>query len=189
MVNASLQRTILLIYFLYMVDMLVFKFLWATFCPYTEASVNIVGWCGFADISENIGIRFHHDDGTLGILTPHRQSVEIERHDLCRHQSLLPSHRRMQNMWEDEWQIIGVQWMRCSFWRNCKRTMESMQTLAHTAGPTWTTWPKSMSLSSSGLETQRSETQHSAERILFYTCVSVLDENICFSFVDFFLFL
>ena len=87
--------------------MLVFKFLWATFCPYTEASVNIVGWCGFADISENIGIRFHHDDGKLAFLAPHRQSVAIERHDLCRHQSLLPSLLRMQNMWEDGWQIIG----------------------------------------------------------------------------------
>ena len=54
----------------------VFKFLWAPFCPYTEASVNIVGWCGFADVSENIGIRFHHDDGTLGILAPHRQGLE-----------------------------------------------------------------------------------------------------------------
>ena len=46
-----------------------------------------------------------------------------------------------------------------------------------------------MSLSSSGLETQRSETQHLAERILFHTCVSVLDENICLFFVDCFLFL
>ena len=34
---------ILLIYFVYMVDMRVFKFLCATFCPYTEASVHIVG--------------------------------------------------------------------------------------------------------------------------------------------------
>jgi len=106
-----------LIYFLYMVDMLVFKFLWAMFCPYTEASVNIVG---FADFWKNIKIRFHHDDWRLGSLAPHRQGVAIERHDLCRHQSLLPSHCRMQNMWEDGWQIIGVQWMRFSFWRNCK---------------------------------------------------------------------
>ena len=41
-----------------------------------EALVNIVRWCGFADVSENIGIRFHHDDGTLGILAPHRQGLE-----------------------------------------------------------------------------------------------------------------
>jgi hypothetical protein len=89
---------------------------------------------------------------------------------------------------EDGWQIIGVQSMRCSFWRNCKLPKNDGEH-AHACSQSRSNINDmaEVHVSILWLQTQRSETQHSAEPF-FYTCVSVLDENICLSFVDFFCF-